>query len=96
MTLSKNQQIENQRFIRRKEVQAKTGLGASSIYAMMKQGKFPKAITLSERRVAWVESDIDFWIAERIAHNKQAVKRYGKKVSHNIDETLDSLQLKLF
>ena len=73
MTLSKNQQIENSRFIRRKEVQAKTGLGASSIYAMMKQGKFPKAITLSERRVAWIESDVDQWIAERIAIHKVSI-----------------------
>ena len=73
MTLSKNQQIENQRFIRRKEVQAKTGLGASSFYAMMKQGKFPKAITLSERRVAWIESDVDQWISERIASHKAAI-----------------------
>lgn len=69
MTISKNQEIENRRLIRRKEVQAKTGLGASSIYAMMKQGKFPKAITLSERRVAWIESDVDQWIAERIAQS---------------------------
>ena len=73
MTLSKNQQIENSRFIRRKEVQAKTGLGASSIYAMMKQGKFPKAITLSERRVAWIESDVDQWISERIASHKASI-----------------------
>ncbi|MBP8098880.1 MAG: AlpA family transcriptional regulator [Acinetobacter sp.] len=73
MTISKNQQIENQRFIRRKEVQAKTGLGASSIYAMMKQGKFPKAITLSERRVAWIESDVDQWISERIASHKASI-----------------------
>lgn len=73
MTLSENQQIENQRFIRRKEVQAKTGLGASSIYAMMKQGKFPKAITLSERRVAWIESDVDSWIADRIASHKASI-----------------------
>ena len=73
MTLSKNQQIENNRFIRRKEVQAKTGLGASSIYAMMKQGKFPKAITLSERRVAWIESDVDQWISERIASHKASI-----------------------
>ena len=73
MTLSKNQQIENQRLIRRQEVQAKTGLGASSIYAMMKQGKFPKAITLSERRVAWIESDVDQWISERIASHKAAI-----------------------
>ena len=70
MNSSKNQQTENNRLIRRKEVQAKTGLGASSIYAMMKQGKFPKAINISERRVAWIESDIDSWIAERItSHN---------------------------
>lgn len=66
MNISKNQQIENRRLIRRKEVQSKTGLGASSIYAMMKQGKFPKSITLSERRVAWLESDVDQWIADRI------------------------------
>ena len=73
MTLSKEQQIENQRLIRRKEVQAKTGLGASSIYAMMKQGKFPKAITLSERRVAWIESEVDAWIANRIAQHKATI-----------------------
>lgn len=73
MTLPKEQQTENNRLIRRREVQAKTGLGASSIYAMMKQGKFPKAITLSERRVAWVESDVEQWIAERIASHKAAI-----------------------
>lgn len=73
MTTSKNQQNENQRLIRRKEVQAKTGLGASSIYAMMKSGEFPQCLNLSERRVAWIESDIDKWIAERIASHKAAI-----------------------
>ncbi len=73
MTTSKKQQIENQRLIRRKEVQAKTGLGASSIYAMMQQGKFPKAVNISERRVAWIESDVDQWINERIASHKAAI-----------------------
>ncbi|APR71845.1 AlpA family transcriptional regulator [Acinetobacter haemolyticus] len=70
MTSSKNQQIENQRLIRRKEVQAKTGLGASSIYAMMKNGEFPQCLNLSERRVAWIESEVDQWIAKRIAQHK--------------------------
>lgn len=70
MTTSKNQQTENNRLIRRKEVQDKTGLGASSIYAMMKQGNFPQCLNLSERRVAWVESDIDQWIAERVANHR--------------------------
>ena len=70
MTLSKSQQTENNRLIRRTEVQNKTGLGASSIYAMMKQGKFPQCMNLSERRVAWIESDVDQWIAERVANHR--------------------------
>ncbi|MDA3500720.1 AlpA family transcriptional regulator [Acinetobacter sp. AOR34_HL] len=69
MTTSKNQQTE-QRLIRRKEVQTKTGLGASSIYVMMKSGEFPQCLNLSERRVAWIESDINQWIANRIAEHK--------------------------
>ena len=73
MTLSKSQQTENQRLIRRKEVQAKTGLGASSIYAMMKSGEFPQCLNLSERRVAWIESDIDKWISERIKNHKATI-----------------------
>jgi prophage regulatory protein len=73
MTLSKEQQTENQRLIRRKEVQTKTGLGASSIYAMMKNGEFPQCLNLSERRVAWIESEVDAWIANRIAQHKATI-----------------------
>lgn len=73
MNLPKEQQTENVRLIRRKEVQAKTGLGASSIYAMMQQGTFPKAIHISERRVAWIESDVDKWIAERVATHRATI-----------------------
>lgn len=70
MITSKNQQIENNRLIRRKEVQEKTGLSASSIYALMKIGEFPLCLNLSERRVAWIESEVNEWIAERIAKHK--------------------------
>ena len=77
MTTSKNQQNENVRLIRRKEVQDKTGIGASSIYAMMKKGEFPQCLNLSERRVAWIESDIDQWIAERIASHKATIATMG-------------------
>ena len=70
MNLSKENQIENLRLIRRKEVQTKTGLGAASIYAMMQQGTFPKAVNISERRVAWIESEVDAWIAERVAKHR--------------------------
>ena len=77
MTLSKEQQIENQRLIRRKEVQTKTGLGASSFYAMLKNGEFPQCLNLSERRVAWIESEVDAWIANRIAQHKATIATMG-------------------
>ena len=73
MTLSKNQQIENRRLIRRKEVQTKTGLCTSSIYALMKKGDFPQSLQISIRRVAWIESEVDQWISDRIASHKATI-----------------------
>lgn len=73
MTLSKEQQAQNVRLIRRKDVQIKVGLGASSIYAEMAKGRFPKPVFLSEKRVAWIESEIDAWIAERIASRNTSI-----------------------
>lgn len=56
--------------LRRKDVQARTGLSRSAIYALMSEGKFPKQISLTNRTVVWTSSSIDKWIAERIAAAK--------------------------
>ncbi|WP_295875280.1 AlpA family transcriptional regulator [uncultured Zhongshania sp.] len=58
--------------LRRKQVEARTGLSRSTIYALMQQGedKFPKPVPLVGRTVAWTSSSIDKWIAERIAAAK--------------------------
>lgn len=42
-----------------------TSLSNTTIWRMMKQGKFPKSVKASMRRVAWKKSDIDTWLAER-------------------------------
>ncbi|BDN92086.1 DNA-binding protein [Aeromonas caviae] len=57
------------RFIRIRAVCEKTGLSKSSIYDLMTQGRFPQTVRLSEagRCVAFVESEIDDWMASRIA-----------------------------
>ncbi|WP_421330368.1 helix-turn-helix transcriptional regulator [Aeromonas veronii] len=55
------------RFIRMREVTQKTGLSKSSIYDLMAQGLFPKTVNLGGRSVAFVEAEIDAWMAERIA-----------------------------
>lgn len=73
MTQMKEVQNENIRLIRRKELQIKIGMGASSIYAEMAKGRFPKPVLLSEKRVAWVESEIDQWVAERIASRNASI-----------------------
>lgn len=53
--------------LRRKQIEACTGLSRSTIYALMSEGKFPKPIPLTGRTVAWTQSSVDKWIAERIA-----------------------------
>lgn len=55
------------RLLRRREVEARTGLSRSSIYARMALGTFPLAVDLGGRAVAWVENEIDGWCLERIA-----------------------------
>ncbi|SMY16244.1 AlpA family transcriptional regulator [Photobacterium aquimaris] len=55
------------RFIRLKEVMHVTGLGRSSIYNYMAEGRFPKTVSLGGRAVAWVESDIELWMTEKVA-----------------------------
>jgi len=54
------------RFIRRRQVEERTGLGRSSIYAKILLNEFPRPISLGARAVAWLESDIDEWIRSRV------------------------------
>ena len=42
-----------------------TSLSNTTIWRMMKQGKFPKSVKASMGRVVWRKSDIDTWLAER-------------------------------
>jgi len=55
-----------QTFLRIDAVKAKTGLSTSSIYALIQDNKFPKPVPLSERRVAWLQSEVELWMAGRI------------------------------
>lgn len=54
-----------EKLFRLSELEALTGLKKSSIYAGMRAGTFPPCVRLSVRAVAWRESDIAAWQAER-------------------------------
>ena len=56
-----------EQLLRRKQVEAMTGLGRSSIYAAMQRGDFPKPVRLSARAVAWRQSEVAAWIEAREA-----------------------------
>lgn len=60
------------KLIRLDQVKARTGLSRSTLYAYIREGRFPSPVTISTRCVAWVESEIDAWVAERIASRRQA------------------------
>ena len=53
-------------FLRRKDVQIRTGLARSTIYLYIQQGAFPKPVTLGPRAVGWLESEVSAWITERV------------------------------
>ena len=45
----------------------RTGLSRSTIYALAAEGKFPRQIRVSECTAAWLSSEVDDYLAERIA-----------------------------
>jgi prophage regulatory protein len=51
--------------LRIKQVAVKVSLGQSSIYRLIANGEFPKPFRIRSGRTAWIESDIDEWLAER-------------------------------
>lgn len=64
--------------LRRKQVEARTGLAKSTIYSRIQSGTFPAPIQLGEKSggcVGWVESDISAWIADRIEASRTAAAR---------------------
>lgn len=54
--------VTHDRILRLKAVLERTGLSRSAIYRQMRDGTFPKNLTISKRATGWRESSIDAWI----------------------------------
>ncbi|MHB1087100.1 MAG: helix-turn-helix transcriptional regulator [Minisyncoccota bacterium] len=50
-----------------KAVAERTGVSKRQLYTEVAEGRFPRPVQLTSRRVGWVESEIDAWIEGRIA-----------------------------
>ena len=51
--------------LRLREVIQVTGLARSTIYKLVRDGKFPQPVKLSARAVAWRSDDLRHWIDDR-------------------------------
>ncbi len=49
-----------------------TSLSRTSIFKLRERGEFPAAVTLSEKRVAFVREEVGAWIEARISSRKHA------------------------
>lgn len=65
------------RILRRREVEARTGLSLSSIYKKLADHTFPKPIKLGGRSVGWLETEIDAWIEHCVIDSRHTSKKGG-------------------
>lgn len=66
----------NARILRLPEVKHLTGKSRSTIYANMRSGVFPLPLHTGVRSVGWLESEIQNWIASRIAASRPNHKEH--------------------
>ncbi|WP_280562595.1 AlpA family transcriptional regulator [Chromohalobacter sp. 48-RD10] len=52
--------------LRRPEVLQRCGISNTTLHRLINAGDFPSPIQISPRAVAWVESEINEWIEQRI------------------------------
>ena len=55
------------RLLRKPAVIDRVALSDTTIWRLERAGKFPRSIRISPGAIAWKESDIEAWIAERAA-----------------------------
>lgn len=59
--------LRGEKALRLPEVVERTGLKRPTIYKRARAGTFPKPIKLGPNSSAWLESEVDAWLSERIA-----------------------------
>lgn len=73
------------KILRRAQVQERTGLSCSTLYAKLKfnakrpaefDATFPKPVRIGAKAVGWVEAEVDAWLAAQVAKSRSgAVSR---------------------
>jgi len=63
--------VLHEKLLRLPDVMRQTGLRRAAIYARIREGIFPPPVKIGKRAVAWPESEVQAWIAERVADARE-------------------------
>lgn len=61
--------------LRLRDVIGRVGLARASIYRMVRRGEFPPPVHPTPATSAWVSTEIDDWIAERVNASRAAAAK---------------------
>lgn len=60
-------------FLRKRAVLTRTGISNTAMYEAIAAGTFPRSIALGARSVAWLEHEVEAWMAARVAQSRPPV-----------------------
>lgn len=60
-----------ERLLKRAEVLSRIGFGQSKLFAEVAAGRFPRPVSIGRNRKAWLESEVDTWIAEQASKRSE-------------------------
>jgi prophage regulatory protein len=63
-------EVHEDRFLRLPTVLARIGISRSTLWAWTREGKFPPPVKIGPRAVGWRSTEVDAWIAERVAESR--------------------------
>lgn len=58
--------MKDLRLLSKKQLREKVVYSIQHITRLEQAGRFPKRVRLGENRVAWLESEVDEWIQQRL------------------------------
>ena len=54
-----------------KEVAQRTSVSTAQIYRMVKEGRFPQPVRITDVRRGWIEEEVENWISECVRKNRE-------------------------
>ena len=72
MMISDSTREPIRRILRRPAVTAATGIPPSTLYRLIRDGRFPRPIPLGSRSVGWLQREVDDWLERQGALRKLA------------------------